>query len=447
MHHEYAVSVGALTLALLAPMLLVAAPTENAPAVLRKTSPLHAAFEQLAVEGKFSGAVVIQNPEGIQFAEGFGLADPFSDRRFRPETPVDSASLAKPVTAAAVLQLASEGKVDLDAPVRRDLPRYPHESATVRHLLAHSAGLPTEEALEPLDDKTNEMLMNEVAERHLPPLFAPGTGFTYCNFCYTTLALLIERVSGTSYLTLAQQRAALPAGVTIRPLRLADWPARAIGYRRAPDGNIERADSYEDEAFYGSGNLSISAVELAQWGTQWWNPKLASIRGVATTPARIAGNPSGLTWGNWYCASGAQRCHYLGHHEGFHHMLYWDADRRVSVAMVSNNTLAPGFQQRLQRALVAFAEARVADGHQELQRELPDNDVQPGSYLLPTQEKVIVSSDGNRVAVERGGIRYRAYRIGVGIRYVPGLDTYLAGAGDGRLHWLSLYEDMLGAPM
>ena len=126
-------------------------------------------------------------------------------------------------------------------------------------------------------------------------------------------------------------------------------------------------------------------------------------------------------------------------------MLYWDGDRRISVAMVSNNTLAPGLQQRLQRALVAFAESRTTEGIDELRSELPDNPVQPGNYLLPSGETVVVSSDDNGVSVLRWGIRYRAYRIGAGIRYVPGLDTYLAGAADGRLHWLNLYEDMLGA--
>jgi hypothetical protein len=114
--------------------------------------------------------------------------------------------------------------------------------------------------------------------------------------------------------------------------------------------------------------------------------------------------------------------------------------------MVSNNSLAPSLQQRLQRALIAFAESRTTAGLHELRSELPDNPVRPGDYLLPGGETVVVSDADNAVSVEREGIRYRAYRIGVGIRYVPGLDTYLAGAADGRLHWLNLYEDMLGAP-
>jgi CubicO group peptidase (beta-lactamase class C family) len=241
----------AFVLALLVPMPLIGLQIANATEPARDARSLHAALEQLTTDGKFSGAVVVHGAGGVHFAEGYGLADPFSERRFTPETPVDSASLAKPVTAAAVLLLAKEGKIDLDKPVRHYLSGYPHEATMVRHLLAHSAGLPPEANLEPLANKTNEMLMNEVADRHLPPMFTPGTAFNYCNFCYTTLALLIERVSGTSYLSLVQKRAALPTGVTIRPLRLADWPDRAIGYRRTPAGKIERADSYESEAFYG----------------------------------------------------------------------------------------------------------------------------------------------------------------------------------------------------
>jgi CubicO group peptidase (beta-lactamase class C family) len=428
--------------ALLVPLLLIGPPIAEAKEAAREAGSLHAALDQLTAAGKFSGAVVIRDEDGVRFARGYGWADPFSKRSFTPATPVDSASLAKPVTSAVVLLLAKEGKIDLDQTVRHYLPGYPHPTTTVRHLLAHSAGLPPEEDLEPLANKTNEMIMMEVADRRLPPQFAPGTGFNYCNFCYTTLALLIERVGGASYLSLARERAALPAGVTIRPLRLADWIDRAIGYRRTPEGKTERADSYESEAFYGTANLSISASQLAQWGAEWWKPNLARIRADAVAPADIGGKQSGLTWGNWYCSSNGVRCHYLGHHEGFHHMLYWDSNRRMSVAMVSNNTLAPSLQQRLQRALIAFAENRESDGLAELRSELPDEPVQPGDYLLSSSEKVVVSAEGNRVFVTRRGIRYRAYRIGAGIRYVPGLDTYLAGAPNAGLHWLNLYEDL-----
>ena len=427
--------------------LAVVAFVATAAAGAREPTGLHSALQQLTREGKFSGAVVVRGAEGVRFARGCGPADPFTGRAFTPDTPVDSASLAKPVTAAAVLFLAREGRIDLDAPVQRYLPEYPHEGATVRQLLSHSAGLPSEDAFESVTGRTNADFLAEMRQRKLQPLFAPGSGFSYCNFCYTTLALLIERVSSKHYLTFVRERVDLPRSVTLRPLRLRDWSGRAIGYIRTADGKLERADSYEGELFYGTANLSISAAQLAEWGSLWWKPRLAPIRSVATTTASIAGKPSGLTLGNWYCAEGGRRCHYLGHHEGFHHMLYWDGDRQISLAMVTNNSLEPALQQRLQRALVAFAEGRPSDGRRELVAALPDAPVSAGRYRLSDGEGVAVRAQANAVYVTRRGVEYRAYRIGEGIRYVPGLDVYLAGASDGRLHWLGLYEDFLGTPV
>ena len=424
--------------------LAVLALVAGAAAGAREPAGLHATLSELSRQGKFSGAVVVRGPQGIRFARGYGQADPFTGELFTPDTPVDSASLAKPVTAAAILSLARNGKLDLDVSVRRYLPEYPNAETTTRHLLSHSAGL-ADATVGQIAGKTNAQLLAEFAKPGANPLFAPGSGFAYCNFCYTTLALLIERVGGRPYLDVVRELVRLPSGVTIRPRRLAQWTGRAIGYRSTAN-KIERADSDEDEVFYGAANFSISAAQLAQWGEQWSTGSLAGIRNQATTTARIAGKPSGLTTGNWYCAPRGRRCHYIGHHQGFHHMLYWDTGRRITIAMVSNNTLAPAVQQRLQRALVAFAEGKMASAKRELAAEIPARAATVGAYHFVTGERVeIAAGDGPLLIVERRGIRYAAYPIGPGIRYVPGLDVYLAAASDRSLHWLSLYDDLIAA--
>ena len=243
---------------------------------------------------------------------------------------------------------------------------------------------------------------------------------------------------------MARELAGLPPGVTIRPQRLAAWTGRAIGYRRVA-GRLERFDSWEGEAFYGAANLSISAAQLAEWGAQWWQAPVAAIRPLATTAAMISGKESGLSWGNWYCASTRRQCHYIGHHEGFHHLLYWDANRRLSVAMVTNNTLDAGLQQRLQRALVAFAENRPADARRELARPLAGRDPEPGQFRFADGELVEVMARGGQALVRRDGLDYPAYPIGPGVRYLPGVDAYVSQAADGALRWLSLYEDARAA--
>lgn len=408
-------------------------------AAAREPAGLDRALEALARQGKFSGAVVVRGPEGVRFARGYGWADPFEKRRFTPDTPVDSGSLAKPVTSAAVLVLARDGIIDLDSPVQRYLPEYPHPGATVRHLLSHSAGLRLPDDLQ---DKSNAQLLAEAGA----PRFPPGSAYTYCNLCSITLAILIERVTGEHYLEFVKRRVFLPPNVTLRPARLADWKGRAIGYRRTATGGFERFDSWEGERFYGAANLSISAVQMADWGREWWGPRLQPIRRAATAPARIGGHPSGLSLGNWYCAPGGRQCHYLGHHEGLHHMLYWDSDRRISVAMVTNDSLSPGRQQPVQRALVAFARADRRRGERELAKEIADVAAPVGRFRLGTGEIVAVLAKGEERSVLRRGVEYPAYPVGSGLRYVPGLDLYIAGGGGGRLRWVTLYEDQLGTP-
>lgn len=417
-------------------------------AAAREPQGMHAALEQLTREGRFSGAVVVRDADGVRFARGYGMADPFTGRRFTPQTPVDSGSLAKPVTHAVVLQLVRQGRINLDAPVRDYLAAYPHTSTTVRHLLSHSAGLPLPQSEETLAGKTNADLLGEARDQARGPAFPPGTRFTYCNMCTITLALLVERVTGRHLLFAARDLARLPRPVTIRPARLADWNGRAIGYRQAAVGKLERFDSWEGEAFYGPANLSISAAQLASWGSEWWKPSLRPILVQAATPAQIGGHASGLSLGNWYCAPVGRRCHYLGHHEGFHHMLYWDADRRISVAMVSNNAMAPELHQRLQRALVALAEGRTAAGRSELAASVPVRPPAAGTYEFPDGQRMVAQPEGdNSLTVERGAVRYPAYPVSRLVRYVPGLDVYIGGAADGRLHWLGLYEDLMLGPV
>lgn len=412
-------------------------------AAAREPAGLHQALERAAADGRFSGAVVVRDRRGTAFARGYGPADPFTGRAFTPATPVDSASLAKPVTAAIVLSLAAQGKVDLDRPAAAYLPAFPNPSITVRQLLSHSAGLSFDDRPEALAGRSNAQLVAALAER--PLLFAPGRAFAYCNACTIVLAALIERLTGRHYLAAARERAALPAGAGLRPARLADWSGRAIGYRRGADGRPERFDSWDNELLYGPANLSISAEQLAEWGNQWVEGRLARVRPMATAPAWIGAQRSALSLGNWYCSDDRRRCHYPGHHEGFHHLLYWDARRRLTVAMVSNNALAPDLQQPLQRALVAFAEGRTADARRELAERLDPLPAAEGRFVAPSGERLTIERLGETVRLRRRGLAYPAYPIGGGIRYVPGMDAYLAGRPDGGLRLLTLYEDITAA--
>ena len=159
-------------------------------------------------------AIGIIQGDQIVYVKGYGVADP-SGRAVTTQTPFWLASLAKPVTALAIMQLVEAGKVELDAPVQRYLPyfRLADEQAsaaiTVRHLLNQTSGLsratgdekfPSQASL----DWTPEQRVRELSDNALT--HPVGTTFQYSNVNYVILALIVETVSGQPFESYVQEQ-------------------------------------------------------------------------------------------------------------------------------------------------------------------------------------------------------------------------------------------------
>ncbi|MFD7324608.1 serine hydrolase domain-containing protein [Streptomyces sp. NPDC059875] len=138
---------------------------------------------------------------GVHDLETMRPADP--DARFR------AGSVTKVFTAAVALQLAAEGRLDLDRSARSYLPELipgRYGKVTVRQLLNHTHGIPAPD----FAGSTVEEWYANRFEIHDPramvrsatakkPEFAPGTRQHYLNIGYTIAGLLIERVTGDTY--------------------------------------------------------------------------------------------------------------------------------------------------------------------------------------------------------------------------------------------------------
>ncbi|MFI6097110.1 serine hydrolase domain-containing protein [Lentzea sp. NPDC051213] len=133
-------------------------------------------------------------------------------------------SVTKTFVSTVVLQLAGEGKVDLDAPVDRYLPGLvPYKDITVRHVLQHTSGLYNYTPELPLDPAGFEQIryrhwepeeLLALATSH-PLHFPPGTKWKYSNTNYVVAGLLIEKLTGKPYEKAVEQR-------ILKPLRLDD---------------------------------------------------------------------------------------------------------------------------------------------------------------------------------------------------------------------------------
>ncbi|MFI6057428.1 serine hydrolase domain-containing protein [Streptomyces sp. NPDC051286] len=152
---------------------------------------------------------------GVHDLESGLPADPGG--RFR------AGSVTKVFTAAVVLQLAGEGKLDLNLPVRHYLPELipaAYKKVTVRQLLNHTSGIPSVgSGGDTLDEwyahrfdlhDAADMVREATSQR---PDFAPGTQQHYDNIGYTVAGLLIEKVTGRTYESEVSRRILGPLGL------------------------------------------------------------------------------------------------------------------------------------------------------------------------------------------------------------------------------------------
>jgi CubicO group peptidase (beta-lactamase class C family) len=391
---------------------------------------LDALFAELEQKHAFTGAVLVGRGERVLWRRGIGYANVEQRVPFTPDTPGDAASIAKTFTAALVVTLADERILELDAPVQRYLPELPYPAVTLRHLLSHASGIPVldydyfDHYIPRGEIRTTERLLAVIAAQAPPLWFEPGTRFMYSSFGYDLAALAAARATNRPFAELLAERFFRPLGLTsafVRPGRLAEFPGvRALGYDR---GRLR--DVFDFEAFHGGSNIYISAADLQRWNAYW----LAHDRPALLEPARIGGAPSGITLGSWYRARDGSATWYPGHLEGFHSVVFRDADHH-SIVYIANNTLDPWLHHGIVRAIRSVlagrepaspAPAAVARFGKD------DRRLVVGRWTTRDGESLQIA-DAPAFTLERAGVAYRIVPMSETALYVPGLD-YVIGFG------------------
>ncbi|WP_156753576.1 serine hydrolase domain-containing protein [Actinokineospora pegani] len=186
----------------------------------------------------------------------------------RPITTADHyriGSQTKTFTAAVVLQLFDEGRVELDAPIERYLPgvvtgNYDGHVITVRQLLQHTSGL-VRDVRDPRAEPDGTFTLAALVASAMdePPQAAPGATIAYSNVAYLVLGMLIERVTGQSAGEAITNRVITPLG-----LEGTSFPAPRT--RGLPDPYLPGYGGGRIGGFYFWYEMTTSA-ELSLWST------------------------------------------------------------------------------------------------------------------------------------------------------------------------------------
>lgn len=201
-------------------LLLVASPLLAQDA--KPFAPLAERFDQFVAEGDTAGAVVVVGTkDGIKFQHVCGVRDVTTGEKMTADTLFRIASMTKPITALAIMQLQDAGKLSVDDPVEKHLPEFkgqmlvtatdkdkgtvtlgkPPRPITLRDLLTHTSGLSAYSAgMADVYTKRHYTLGETTAAVSQRPLqFEPGTKWAYSNSGIDTLGRVIEVVSGETY--------------------------------------------------------------------------------------------------------------------------------------------------------------------------------------------------------------------------------------------------------
>ncbi|MBX7074464.1 MAG: beta-lactamase family protein [Pirellulales bacterium] len=226
-------------------------------------------------------SLAIVDDNALVLAKGYGLADLENDVPATENTVYRLASISKMLTAVAAMQLAEQGKLDLDAPIQKYVPAFPKKQwpVTARNLLKHQSGIRHYRGREMRSVANYRNVADGLAifqDDEL--LFEPGDRFSYSTYGYNLLGCAIEGASDMPYAEYIQQYVLQPAGVkTIQPDNPDTIiPHRAAGYRRGPGRKLLNSFMVNVTNKLPGGGWCGSVVDLARFGIAYQSGKLVS---------------------------------------------------------------------------------------------------------------------------------------------------------------------------
>ncbi|WP_327090021.1 beta-lactamase family protein [Nonomuraea sp. NBC_01738] len=327
------------------------------------------ALDTLVADGEFPGALAaVRERDGRVRDHTAGVGDLATRGNVPVNGQVRVASITKSFTATVVLQLAGEGKVELDARISTYLPGLVRGKITVRQLLQHTSGLPEHGraiAGTFFESRHRYFEPRELVDlaMTLKPMFAPGKGWSYSNTGYVLLGLLVQKVTARPVSEEITKRIITPLG-----LRDTYWPApgeqRISGphpsaYKSGPGGDRVDVTEMDPSRGWAAGQLISTPRDVSRFfgalldGTLLRPAELAQMRRTVTPAGAPKGAGYGLGLTKIPLTCGGVAWGHSGDVGGFSTRAGATASGRSATVTATAESLTPGGEARLDAALDA----------------------------------------------------------------------------------------------
>lgn len=229
---------------------------------------------RLREHGTANLSLAVLDGDQVVWSAGFGMANPAHGIAADARTRYRAGSISKVFTAMAAMQLAEQGRLDLDAPLVEALPGFRMRArqpdappVTARRILQHRAGLPTDWAQGMWSDTPEAFYRLVDALRDEALAFAPGQVYAYSNVGFTLLGAAIEHIGGAPFARWMQAQLLAPMGMRDSAFEIAPPTGPQAAVALNARGKPEHEPGLRDTP---AGGLNTSVLDLLQLARLWF---------------------------------------------------------------------------------------------------------------------------------------------------------------------------------
>ncbi len=396
-----------------------------------------AALEELQATKTPGTAVAVVMGDQVIFSHGYGVASVDTGAPLTPDMLFRLGSTTKMFTASAVVGLALDGKLDLNAPVSQYISGLDPTigQLTANQLLSHTSGLHDEAPMFGSHDET--ALGIGIHTWKADFLFAPpGRIYSYSNPGYWLAGYLAETVAGKPYADVIAERVFSPLGMThstLRPSMAMTWPL-AQGHEIRDGKPAVIRPAADNASGWPAGSIFSSALELSRLviafmndgrldGRQVLPPKLIAI--MSSPHAEIPGSDDHYGYGLQLSTSrGVHWVEHGGSRAGYGSTIRMAPEQKFAVIIVAN---------RSGSGMPKLADA-ISDSMLALD---PKSETEPATHSLDAEEvrrRAGVYVNGtSKVRLEADGGALKANIDGTVARFTRAGDKFLIGEANGAV--------------
>jgi CubicO group peptidase (beta-lactamase class C family) len=295
-------------------------------------------------------AVLVAKKGSIVYQKGFAYADIQSHKKITPLTKFRIGSITKQFTAAAILQLQEEGKLNVSDKLSKFFPEFPRaDEVTIHHLLTHTSGIHSYTNTDSFMRRvtapiSEEKLFAEI--KKYPYDFYPGDEYRYNNSGYFLLGYLIEKITGKKLGEVFKERFFVPLKMTNTGMYDSQHKPsnEATGYEK--NGNAyQPATDWDMSWAAGAGGLHSTVEDLNKWNNAFYHGKILKQESfkAAITPVMLNSGekPPGMDYGYGLGIGHYRGFESIGHSgglNGFISQLVWYPREEMTVVMLTNQS-------------------------------------------------------------------------------------------------------------